>query len=210
MKKTNSNATKINISAAILAGGRARRLNGIAKGNLEIRPHFSIIRHLLNEIEDAGIGEKIIVANDPVPYLSYGVAIIADLERGVGPLAGIAAALHYYQQKCEALLVMPCDMPFIKANEIKILQDAYWSTDAPVVYAYTEGESLHPLCAIVNCTVVNDVDQMLTKGARQVRVVWKAMGAKAVFFEEESAFTNVNSRDDLTTKQKSALKAGIL
>lgn len=186
-----------NIAAAILAGGKARRFNGITKGNLEIKPHFSIIQHLLNEIEQAGIAKKIIVANDPAPYLSYGVNIIADAEQGIGPLAGIAAALHYYQQNCEAILIMPCDTPLITANEIAVLRNAYLPDNTSIVYACTGEHCLHPLCAIVACSMVDKLDCIIAKGIRRVNAAWEEIGAKTIFFEQEKIFTNLNSSADL-------------
>lgn len=195
MKISNLNTVK-NIAAAILAGGKARRFDGIAKGNLMVSSHCSIIRHLINEIDCVGIGKKIIVANDLVPYLSYGVAIIPDFQQDLGPLAGIVSALHYYREEYQAVLVMPCDMPFINAYEIEILVNAYLSSDAPIVYACTGEQSLHPLCAIINCKIIDHIEQMLAKGERRVSVVWGEIGAKGIFFEEEKAFANINSRAD--------------
>lgn len=153
----------LSLGAAILAGGQARRMGGIAKGNLlrcytenHNEQGITIMRRLLNEIVAAGIRQTVIVANDAAPYISYDVPIIPDLLRDVGPLAGIASALHYYDCAklhgfdfpihvfatddsnianlnncanfgCAAVLFVPCDLPNFSAGEINRLIHAHFS-----------------------------------------------------------------------------------
>lgn len=58
------------IAGAILAGGKAKRLNGIAKGNIKIN-NKTIITNLLKAFAQAGISDVIISANDFKPYKQY-------------------------------------------------------------------------------------------------------------------------------------------
>lgn len=202
--------TKKRFAAAILAGGRARRLGGIAKGNIEIRSNVTIIQHLLSEIRQAAIEKTVIVANDAKPYLSYGVEIIADHQQNIGPLAGIVSALRHYQKRCEAVLIMPCDTPCITHREINVLQEAYLTSNSSIVYvavvtavaaAFTdvvdEQSPLHPLCAIVSCSVVDELERAIADGIHKVRLAWEKLGATPVYFAKASAFVNINSYADL-------------
>jgi molybdopterin-guanine dinucleotide biosynthesis protein A len=60
------------ISAAILTGGNASRLGGIAKGLLVGAQDVPLIDRLINELAIAGVHEVILLANDPQPYTRFG------------------------------------------------------------------------------------------------------------------------------------------
>lgn len=233
----------ITLAAAILAGGKARRMGGIAKGNLpacggsrdgsDCDGGSTIMEHLLREIAAAGIQQKktIIVANDATPYAEvarvHGVAIIPDLQLDIGPLAGIASALNYYQQRqqyYDALLIVPCDMPNFTEHEISRLMQAYLEMNAPscvsleatvcavpaissaqiapIVFAATAISAapataeFHPLCAIVNCEILPQLQEIIAAGCRKVTAAWQTIGAKTVLFseaEDKDKFKNVNN-----------------
>ena len=112
------NAVPLKILAAILAGGLATRLDGIAKGLLPT-PQGTIIERLIAELATAGVNDTIIVANDPQPYAALGKTIIGDLRPRVGPLGGIEAALAHAGEAYDAVLLLPCDLPKIAATEIR-------------------------------------------------------------------------------------------
>ncbi len=56
------------IVAAILAGGKAKRFQGKAKGELELADGRTIVKRLLEELAVAKIDEIVIAANDPSSY----------------------------------------------------------------------------------------------------------------------------------------------
>jgi molybdopterin-guanine dinucleotide biosynthesis protein A len=73
------------------------------------------------------------------------------------------------------------------------LQKAYSFANAPIVYACTRN-FLHPLCAVISCKVAEYLANI--KEGSRISDVWKEIGAKTIFFEEERIFTNVNSMAD--------------
>jgi Molybdopterin-guanine dinucleotide biosynthesis protein A len=79
------------ISAAILAGGRARRFGGADKASLVVGGARIIERQLaaLAAVTD----DVRIVSNDPARYAALGVRVIPDQIAGAGPLGGLHAAL---------------------------------------------------------------------------------------------------------------------
>ncbi len=81
------------IAAAILTGGKASRLGGIAKGLLPGDGDMPIIQRLTREIAVAGIGEVVLVANDPQSYAFLGKTVIPDLRSGIGRMTGVELAL---------------------------------------------------------------------------------------------------------------------
>jgi hypothetical protein len=79
------------VSAAILAGGRARRFGGADKASLIVGGARIIDRQLgaLDTVAD----DIRIVANEPDRYATLGVRVIPDQIAGAGPLGGLHAAL---------------------------------------------------------------------------------------------------------------------
>ena len=74
-------------TAAIIAGGVARRFDGRAKGALAFGATSIIERQIavLREITKT----LLIVANDAAPYAGLGVPVINDEISGAGPIGGI-------------------------------------------------------------------------------------------------------------------------
>lgn len=181
-------------AAAILAGGKASRLNGIAKGNLKLKNGTTIIQHLIDGLLKVGCSEIIVVANDTAPYLAYGIKIVGDLQKELGPIGGIETALTYYLNKYDATVFLPCDLPAITALEIAQLKDAYLNTNAKVVYAKTK--IAHPLCAVVNNSLSSEVSELIKNGERKIYNFWRQLGAKALSSENEQPFVNINTWAD--------------
>jgi molybdopterin-guanine dinucleotide biosynthesis protein A len=137
------------------------------------------------------------VANLRAPYESFGVPIVADRRKNAGPMAGIEAALAHYQGSADAVLFVPCDLPFISAREFKRLRNRFLTSRAQAVYAMTHGSVWHPLCAIARCDLLTTVSHALTGGERKIRAVWRDVGGQAVPFTQENAFFNVNTHADI-------------
>jgi molybdopterin-guanine dinucleotide biosynthesis protein A len=99
------------VSAAILAGGRARRLGGADKASL-IVGGVRIIEHQLAAL--APVADDIrIVAGNPSRYAGLQVPVIADAIDGAGPLGGLFTALS--DARHEWVVVLACDLPFLSA-----------------------------------------------------------------------------------------------
>jgi len=180
------------VAAAILAGGNARRLGGIAKGTLDRGGGVSIAGRLIKEIAASGIGDIVIVANDSRPYRSCGVNVISDIRTGIGPLGGIEAALVHFAGRADAVMCVPCDMPNLSAGEMSALQRAFVETEKPVVFAETAGFFWHPLCAVVHIGLQGQIASAIDCGMRKIRDVWRQVGAETVRFSQEDAFFNIN------------------
>jgi len=194
-------ATKRNIAGAILAGGNACRMNGLAKGTLKTAGGISIVEQLITEFNQAGIRDVIIVTNDSGLYQYCGIEIISDLRSGVGPVAGIEAGLNYFVNRSDAVLFIPCDMPKITAKQIWALKKAFILRNTPVVFAKTGDFFWHPLCAVVHNDLFRDISTAIDFGARKVRALWCKVGASSLLFEDESCFFNINNHDDLNRWQ---------
>jgi molybdopterin-guanine dinucleotide biosynthesis protein A len=185
------------IAGAILAGGKAQRMGGIAKGMLPASESLSLIERLVVHLMRAGVDEIIIVANDDRPYTRIGCAIVPDGRTDAGPLAGIEAALGYFADRYEAVLCLPCDMPSLSWEEISTLIAAYVDTGGPVVFAQTEDSARHPLCAVVRADLRDEISVALDRGERAVGALWQQLGGFPVHFDDPNTFVNLNSPGDL-------------
>ena len=193
---------KKNIAGAILAGGEAKRLDGVAKGTIEVRNSDCIIERLIKEFYTAGINDIVIVANDSRPYRNSGMKIIPDLRTGNGPIGGIESALVHFDGKCDAVLFVPCDMPNITAKEFIALKKAFVEKKNAVVFAETKGFFWHPLCAIVHIGLKEKISSAIDNNQRTIRDLWTQINAEAVQFSNTGVFVNINDFKDMENWQK--------
>jgi molybdenum cofactor guanylyltransferase len=127
-------------TAAILAGGQARRLGGIDKSALLVRGtsildrQLAVLRSLTPHI--------LIVASDEHRYREAGVPVVRDRIRGAGSLGGLYTAL--VEAPTEQLVVMACDMPFLTAPFLTRLAALGAGADAAMP---RDSRGLHPVCA---------------------------------------------------------------
>jgi molybdenum cofactor guanylyltransferase len=185
------------IAGAILAGGKARRMGGIAKGMLRANGHPSLIERLVVHMMRSGVDEIIIAANDERPYTRIGCAVVLDQRTDAGPLAGIEASLQYFAGRYDAVLCLPCDLPSVSSKETSALITAFADTGGPVVFAQTQDAESHPLCAVVHTDLLDGVSAALDRDERGVHDLWLQLEGAAVHFDDPNAFVNLNSPDDL-------------
>ncbi|MHB9037773.1 MAG: molybdenum cofactor guanylyltransferase [Armatimonadota bacterium] len=199
-------------AAVVLAGGRASRYGGVAKGLIEISPGTSIIAKMIEVIRGAGLTEIAISANDLEPYKTFGLPILADLRAGLGPVGGIEAGLSHFREISDAVLFLPCDLPSITKNEISTLISAFEKSEAKVVFARDGSFFGHPLCAVVHNAVLPSVSKFIDEGHRKISELWASLGAVPVQFDDGTPFYNVNTPADLACwkgKQTMASKISV-
>ena len=185
------------LAGAVLAGGKASRLGGTIKGLLKLDDRVTIIEHTLATLSEAGLGEVVIVANQPEPYYYLERLVIPDLRQGIGPLGGIEAALRHYSGSHDATLFMPCDLPAITAGEIARLAEAFQKSTCGVVVAATNEFFWEPLCSVVHNAYADTVSRAIDRGKRTVRPVYKEIGVEEVRFDDPTPFLNINNTKDL-------------
>ena len=188
--------TKYKIAGAILAGGKARRMGGLAKGMLPADGRLSLVERLIVHMMRCGVDEIILMANDERPYMRIGCAVVPGQRTDAGPLAGIEAALQYFAGRYDAVLCLPCDLPSLSSEEISALITAFADTGGPVVFAQTQGSENHPLCAVVRTDLLDRVSAALNRDERGVHDLWRQFGGAAVPFNNANAFVNLNCPDD--------------
>lgn len=190
-----------NLAAAILAGGKAHRMGGSAKGNLKIKNGVTIVAHLLHELSAIGISATVINTNNFAVYEQYGLPLIADNYLDQGPLGGIATVLEHLSSQYDAVLFLPCDMPNITAELLLKLKAAYLSTNSPTLslfYLATPTRS-HPLCAIVGRALLPKIVAALAAGELKVETLWHRLGGQKLLIEDEASLLNINTLADVSS-----------
>ena len=132
------------MSAAILAGGRARRLGGADKASLRIGDARIIDRQLaaLSAVAD----DIRIVANDRDRYAGLGLRVIRDAIPDQGPLGGLYTAL--LDASHDRVLVLACDLPFITAALLERLVAESGTGQEIDAVVPRSARGLEPLCAL--------------------------------------------------------------
>jgi molybdopterin-guanine dinucleotide biosynthesis protein A len=106
----------VEVTLAILAGGRARRLGGIPKGLL-VRDGQPLLAHLLALAPR--FADTLLVTSAPGPYQAFGVRSVADVVPGRGAPGGVHAALAH--ARTPWVLVVAADMPFVTRTVVDLL-----------------------------------------------------------------------------------------
>lgn len=183
------------ISAIILAGGRATRMNGIDKG-LALLNSTPLIQHVIKRLAPQ-VDEIIINANRELSlYAALGYPVLADQYPGfVGPLAGISLGLQH--AKHDYLLTVPCDSPLLPMDLAARLLAALNTHHADIAVASCHGHS-HPVFCLCKKTALPALSAYLNQGERRVSHWQKSLSYAEVDFSDcEQAFINLNTLDDL-------------
>ncbi len=105
-------------TAAILAGGKSKRM-GFDK-QLLTRDGQRLAAQTISALRKL-FGDILVITNTPQLYRDLPVRVGTDTFRGLGPMAGIHAALN--QAQSEYVYVLACDMPIICPGYIAYQQE---------------------------------------------------------------------------------------
>ncbi|MFH0771988.1 MAG: molybdenum cofactor guanylyltransferase [Candidatus Omnitrophota bacterium] len=188
-----------NITAAILSGGRNKRMNGRNKAFIRIggAPFIQKTIKLLKEI----FPETFIVTNSPAEYSAYkkDCRIISDEIKDIGPLGGIHAALSKTSK--EAVFFVACDMPFLHNGFIR-KEIAYFNkSDSDAVVPRITG-LIEPLHAIYRKDLKDKIsDFVKDSGNRSIRNFLATVKVSYWDVEDDilhrNMFKNLNTEEDL-------------
>lgn len=186
------------ITGLILAGGRGSRMGNVDKG-LQIFRGAPMALHVLMRLRPQ-VGELMINANQNLaPYESFGVPVWPDELQGfAGPLAGIQTGLIHCHT--EYMVTAPCDSPFLPGDLVERLSDALQAQNADLAVAVTgngETRQPHPVFCLLKSSLLQHLTQYLRDGGRKIDAWYATLAVAEVPFEDEAAFRNINTLDDL-------------
>ena len=185
------------VAAAILAGGRGKRLGNQQKALVSVGGTPIVARQLA--VLAPLTSERIIVAGDTKPYEPFGARLVTDLHPGAGPLAGLESALA--ATTADALLVFACDLPFLDAALVTALRDA---PAAEAVVARLDGKA-QPLAARYARSILPRVQRRLSRDKlRMLDLVAELDPTWIDFPAGTRALFNVNTPEELARAEELA------
>lgn len=187
------------LSAGILTGGMARRMQGQDKGLLLLAGE-PLVAHAAKKLQPYTQNPLLISANRHAErYEAYGVVVadppyLADYQ---GPLAGILALLEAMPTSSDWLLTLPVDSPFISPMLVMDLWQAQQRQPENAVF-FAQHERSHPLCLLVHRGTKDALKAYLLAGERRVQGWLVQQGAVAVDVRHYPAshFMNLNEPAD--------------
>jgi molybdenum cofactor guanylyltransferase len=197
------------ISACILAGGRALRMGGIDKG-LQPFQGRPLALHTLRRIAPQ-VGPCMINANrNSEVYQDFGAPVYPDeLSDYAGPLSGFLVGL----QHCSTpyLLTLPCDTPLFPHDLVAQLAAAFVDetidlamASAPELDAKADEQGAklwrqrpQPVFCLLKRSLMPSLREFLATGGRKIDSWTAQHHCKLVAFDDATAFSNANTLDEL-------------
>lgn len=189
---------KDQITGVVLAGGRGTRMGTVDKG-LQLLRGQPLALHVIQRLAPQ-VGRIAINANQNLErYQAFGFPVWPDTLQGFqGPLAGLHAALTHCETPYAASA--PCDSPFLPSDLVARLAEAFAQADAEVAVAATrEGERLQrqPVFCLIKASLTPSLEAYLNAGGRRVDEWFRSLKMVQVEFEDNAAFGNINTLDEL-------------
>ena len=194
--------TAVGITGVILAGGLGRRMGGVDKGlqTLHGRPLVQwVLARLSPQVDTVMISAN----QNLLRYAELGCLVLPDRTPDFsGPLAGLHAALSH--STGPLLATAPCDSPFLPADLVQRLRNALETENAELAVART-GDQVQRAFCLMGRGILPKLDAFLASGERKVWL-WHASlkVAEVAFDDEATAFSNINTPEDLAQCEKRA------
>ena len=194
------------ITGLILAGGRAQRMGGIDKGLIAFRNKPLIEFAIARLIDQVGCIQ--ITANRNLEqYSAYGYPIVMDETPDFsGPLAGFAAGLR--ECKTEYLVTVPCDTPLFPVDLVNRMGGQLIDGNHELIYASSKDAMgkiwAQPVFCLMQKGVAKSLENFLKSGERKIDHWFGKLRSTTIVFEDEKAFSNVNTPDELSSLEKNS------
>ncbi len=183
------------VTAVVLAGGRARRMGGHDKGLIALN-QTPFIKYAIAALQGQ-VDTILINANRNIEqYAGMGYPVIQDRHSGFnGPLAGMASALAVMRTRF--LVTVPCDSPLLPHDLVYRLLTGRAQADTELAVAH-DGTRIQPVFALLERSLLPCLERFLDTGGRRIDQ-WYAQHrfASVDFSDQPDAFTNVNTPEDL-------------
>lgn len=179
------------VLGAVLCGGASSRM-GADKALLPVQGTPMVVR-VSDALRSGGCQRVVAIGGDGAAIAALGIEWCADEWPGEGPLGGVLTALSRAGDASSHVVVVACDLPFLRADTVaQLVESAVGS--AQVVAARTD--RLEPLCAVWPVAARHEVQQVFVGGARAVAAALDRVGVVEVAVPVGD-LRNVNTRGDL-------------
>lgn len=182
----------------ILAGGQARRMNGMNKLLQKFDDDIQLVKifqHFKQHVEQVWINSHRDhhIYEDLVPEIN----LFEDEEDGFhGPLMGMKSAWSHVQS--DYVLFIPCDVTFIPPQVFMQLHEVLQQTPlAEVAYVKFNDIALYPFC-LVKRSALPTICTHLEQNQCSLKCCFADLHAQEALFENDALFFHsINSLDEL-------------
>jgi len=186
------------ITCAVLAGGKSKRMNGENKALIEIGQHSNLEKII--RLSEKYFFETILIANSHNRFGDLkNLKIYHDVFENIGPLGGIHSAL--VNSSTEFVFLLPCDMPFI--NERLVLEEIneFKKNNCDIIVPRI-GEFFEPLHSIYSVHVADKLAHHI-QNTKDLSVRSFFNSVKIYYWDLENteeiqrSFININTPKDI-------------
>ena len=188
---------KEDITGIILAGGKSSRL-GKEKGLCDFKGK-ALVSYAIDTLKPL-CGQMMISANYfPEKYAAFGIPVIADETKDIGPMGGIFSCLR--KSNTRHNLVLSCDTPFVNTAVFQFLLKAL--KNEQVLTPAHETFLIEPLSAYYNINVIGNMETAIRNNQFKMMDLFKQVRFKSINMDEklpffsDFLFLNLNTPDDL-------------
>jgi molybdopterin-guanine dinucleotide biosynthesis protein A len=183
------------VTGVILAGGLGRRMGRVDKG-LQLLRGKPMVQWVIDRFAPQ-VDELLVNANQNLEsYARFGYRVIPDRVSGfAGPLAGLHRGLT--EARFALVATVPCDSPFLPRDLVSRLRAGLVAQAAEIAVAKT-GDQPHPVFCLCRRQVLPSLADFLAAGGRKIDAWYANLKVAEVTFDDEaSAFSNVNTLEEL-------------
>lgn len=186
-----------------MAGGRNVRYGGLkAFAKVKGEPIVDRVVRALDLVCD----DVVVIANDQAAYAALGLPIRSDETPNAGALGGLLTALRWsHERKCDGIVAVACDMPFVSARLLRRLIETAISAERDVVVPESGGRrGIEPLCAFYRNSCIPAIEHAIEREDyrmiafhNDVHVGRLSLEIVEEYGQPTTLFMNVNTPEDL-------------
>ncbi|OEC91721.1 NTP transferase domain-containing protein [Acinetobacter sp. YK3] len=182
----------------ILAGGQARRMNGVNKLLQQFDDQIQLLKiseHFKTQVQQIWVNSH----RDRSIYqqIEPDIQCYADDQQGfLGPLMGMKSAWSHI--KADYVLFIPCDVTYIPNQVlVKLHRALHKNLLTQVAYVTINGDALYPFC-LLKRESLSVLEQAIAENKLSLRDCFKQLNGQTVAFQKQSLFCHsINSLDEL-------------
>lgn len=188
------------ITGLILAGGQGSRMGHVDKGLQQFRGQ-PMVAHVIARLSPQVHGVAINANRHNKLYAAYGLPVWPDhTSEFAGPLAGLQSGLAHCQT--DYLAAVPCDSPWLPTDLIHRLATALTQQQMDAAFAITS-QHRHPVFCLLKKKLLPALNDYLQQNGRKMERWFANIASVVVPFEDERAFSNINTLQELHTLENS-------
>lgn len=186
------NTPFLHTTGYILAGGKSSRM-GEDKG-LMLFNGAPLVQTIIHQLQQA-VEKVVLVSNNPA-YEQFGLEVIADLVKNIGPAGGIYTALQH--SSTEKNFILSCDLPYISAEAIRFMLN---NSGLDAIYMPQHNNKLEPLFGVYPKKCFTSWKAGIEKGTYKLSDLAELFKLVKVQVDEypffsEKLFQNLNTPDE--------------